>query len=252
MDLLKNNDLRRRRVTMSQRNVPLQIAAGVTGLLLAFAAPSIAQDKPAGAAPKKPATKVVGKKSDDKNVADKQGGDHEQPGEKQTDKKLLPRKTDADASKSREEAALKFVRENHAELESLLTNLKERQPKQYDAAIRDLYRHSERLGNAKAKDVERYELELKAWKLQSRVQLLTASLLMTPEDESAKSKLKDALVEQLRSRRELLQFERDQAAKRMERLDEQLKKLDADFDQTAERQLRVILQGSPRKVKVSN
>jgi hypothetical protein len=155
-------------------------------------------------------------------------------------------------NKSREAAALSFVRENHAELESLLTSLKERQPKQYDAAIRDLFRHSERLANSQVKDTARYELELKAWKLQSRVQLLTAMLQMTPQDESAQSKLKDALVEQLNARRELLQLERSQAAKRVERLDEQLKKLDADAEKAAERQLKLILQGPRPKTKISN
>jgi hypothetical protein len=161
-------------------------------------------------------------------------------------------KATAAMTKAREAGALAFVREHHPELESLLMSLKERQPKQYEAAIRDLFRQSERLASAQEKDSARYELELKAWKLQSRVQLLTATVLMTPQDEAAQDKLRDALVEQLQARRALLELERDQAAKRVERLDEQIKKLDADMQKAAERQLKLILQGPRPKVKVSN
>ena len=93
------------------------------------------------------------------------------------------------------------------------------------------------------------ELELKAWKLQSRVQLLSATVLMSPQDESAKAKLKEALVEQVRARRELLSLEREQVAKRLKKLDEQLEKLNREAESTAEAQLQAILAGTRTKGK---
>jgi hypothetical protein len=158
-------------------------------------------------------------------------------------KKAAPKKTPGGMNVAREAAALAFVHEHHPELESLLASLKERQPKQYEAAIRDLFRHSERLAGYQEKDASRYELELKSWKLQSRVQLLSATVLMSPQDAAAKAKLKEALVEQLRARRELLALERQQVAKRLKKLDEQLEKLNREVDLTAESQLQAILAG---------
>ena len=149
---------------------------------------------------------------------------------------------------AREAAALAFVREHHSELQSLLSSLKERQPKQYQAAIRDLFRHSERLANIQEKDAARYDLELRLWKQQSRVQLLSATVLMNPQNEAAKAKLKQALVEQLQLRRETLALERAQLAKRLQKLDEQIEHAGGDIDAAAERQLQAITSGTrPRQ-----
>lgn len=173
------------------------------------------------------------------------------PDKPAANKSLENRKTPSGMNIAREAAALAFVHEHHPELESLLASLKARQPKQYEAAIRDLFRHSERLAGFQEKDSARYELELKAWKLQSRVQLLSATVLMSPQDEAAKSKLKETLVEQLHARRELLAHERDQAAKRLKKLDAQLEKLDREAESTAEAQLQTILAGPRSKGKAS-
>jgi hypothetical protein len=211
---------------------------GTIALLLAacLALPLTAQDKEKRKQPPKPAVKSTEKKPVEKI--------EKKPGQKKPQKQ--PDKSGG-MNKSREAAALAFVREHHPELESLLASLKEQQPKQYEAAIRDLFRHSERLAGSQEKDAARYELELKAWKLQSRVQLLTATFMMSPQDEAAKAKLKAALVEQIHARRELLQLERDHVAKRLEKLDEQIKKLQNDSEQAAERQLQAIVEGPKAK-----
>ena len=85
----------------------------------------------------------------------------EKPRDKKADKAAagnkLPenKKTPGGMNVAREAAALAFVHEHHPELESLLASLKERQPKQYEAAIRDLFRHSERLAGYQEKDAAR-------------------------------------------------------------------------------------------------
>src|SRR5206468_2527102 len=45
----------------------------------------------------------------------------------------------------REAAAITFVQRNHAELADLLASLKASQPQEYERAIRDIYRTTERL-----------------------------------------------------------------------------------------------------------
>ncbi len=83
----------------------------------------------------------------------------------------------------REAAVNTFVSLHHAELESLLKKLKTSNPKQYDKAVRELYLTSERLAQLHESEPQRYELELQAWQVQSRVQLLTAKITMSPDAE---------------------------------------------------------------------
>jgi len=76
----------------------------------------------------------------------------------------------------REAAALTFVRAHHPELAELLDRLKTRRPQEYQKAIRELFRASERLAQSQEQAPQRYEMELSEWKLQSRVQLLVARM----------------------------------------------------------------------------
>jgi hypothetical protein len=151
-------------------------------------------------------------------------------------------------TKSREAAALAFVREHHGELESLLVQLKESQPKQYETAIRDLFRASERLAGFQEKDRERHDLELKAWQAKSRVQLLSATLLMSPSDAQLKDKLKRALLDDASVRREILELERDRITRRLARLEAQIQSIDAGAERTAERQIKLLLEGTKKSI----
>jgi hypothetical protein len=126
----------------------------------------------------------------------------------------------------REAAALTFVRAHHPELAELLDRLKARRPQDYEKAIRDLFRVSERLALSREVFPVRYELELRQWKLTSRIQVLSARLSMkrTPEQEN---ELKQLLAEQLEVHRELLAFNLDRAQSRAAMLQKDLDELDA-------------------------
>lgn len=130
----------------------------------------------------------------------------------------------------REAAALTFVRAHHSELADLLARLKERRPHEYQKAVRDLFRVSERLTESRERRPERYELELQEWKLQSRVQLLVARMTMgrTPELEH---ELRGLLNEQLDLRREIVRLDRDRATARLQTLQKELDDLDARREQ---------------------
>jgi hypothetical protein len=127
----------------------------------------------------------------------------------------------------REEAVNAFVAEHHPELGELLKHLKEsKQHKQYDRAMRDLYAVSERLGNLKKSDKERYDLELKTWQLKSRIQLLTARLSMD-DNEPLKHELRQALAEQYDLRGQVLTLEKNRLHERVQKLEKDLIDYDA-------------------------
>ncbi|MGE0757789.1 MAG: hypothetical protein AB7F89_17585 [Pirellulaceae bacterium] len=124
----------------------------------------------------------------------------------------------------REAAALTFVRQHHAELAELLISLKESSPREYERAIRDLFRSSERLAQIQERDRQAYELELAVWKARSRAELLSARLQMQ-DDELVREALRTALAEEYDLRIRVLEHEQRKLHERAAALDEQLRQL---------------------------
>ena len=135
----------------------------------------------------------------------------------------------------REAAAITFIRQHHPELAALLLNLKESSPREFERAIRDLYRTSERLAAVQERDSLAYELELQLWKARSRAQLLSARLHMQ-DDEELRKELRAALREEYDSRLLVLEHDRERLAGRLENLDAQLGQLRANRERAVERQ----------------
>ena len=69
-----------------------------------------------------------------------------------------------------------LVQDHLPELKKLLENLKKENPRQYDAAIRDLAKSARRLTTIKNRDEEWFEIEVEMLKTQSSIKLLTAKL----------------------------------------------------------------------------
>src|SRR5687767_13810045 len=67
------------------------------------------------------------------------------PGAKSGKSKALGAKALPGITPEREAAVMTFVKHHHAELAELLIHLKENAPKEYERAVRDLFRTSERL-----------------------------------------------------------------------------------------------------------
>ena len=137
----------------------------------------------------------------------------------------------------REAAVMAFVRQHHAELGELLVRLKASNSQEYERAIRDLSRTSERLAQIRKNDTDRFELELKLWQAQSHSDLLTARLTMTGSDE-LRSQLQQILNEQMDLKQLLLQLDRQRTADKLQKLDEQLNAFDQTRQDAIERQLR--------------
>src|SRR5689334_3765831 len=62
----------------------------------------------------------------------------------------------------REAAVMTFVQRNHVELADLLGYLKTSQPEEYERAIKDIFRTTERLAAIQERDPLQYELEIAA------------------------------------------------------------------------------------------
>lgn len=118
-----------------------------------------------------------------------------------------------------EAAALEFARTHHAELASLLEQLKTNAPSEYRSAMIELDKTRERLDRSREKTPERANLELAEWKVNSRIRLLAARMAMGGEP-SLEADLKTALRERVELRSQLLIDERDRVRRRLEKLDE--------------------------------
>lgn len=143
----------------------------------------------------------------------------------------------------REAAVMTFVDRNHPELRQLLALLKETRSREYEKAIRDIYRESDRLANLKDRDPKQYELEVRRWTIRSKIQLATARMAMEPTDE-LRARLKTLLNEQVEVRAELLRHERDRTQKRLARVEEDLAKIEADRDSFVDRQLELLMKSA--------
>ena len=146
----------------------------------------------------------------------------------------------------REAAALNFVERNHAELVDLLDHLKASQPKQYEQAIKEIYRVTERLAAIQERDPLLYDLEVKLWTAQSRVQLLAARLKMG-DRESIKNELREALAIQIDARLEVLKHQKQQATERLAKMESDISRLEGNKQKDIERQLETLARGAGAK-----
>lgn len=139
----------------------------------------------------------------------------------------------------REAAVRTFVERNHPELVGLLELLRTNQPKEYERAIRELHRVTERLAGVQERDSQLYDLEIQAWQVHSRIQLLTARLKMAASDDVRRD-LQAAIGEQLDVRAALLRHERQRVSDRLSRIEADLAKLDGDRSPLVEKQFEML------------
>jgi hypothetical protein len=225
-------------------------------------------DQNAGPVPEKSEAgkKIPEKKDSEKNDPDKKGLDKKDPDKKDPDKKDAGNDANRDRVKGNnpkgtaaktgnlkgveitpdlETQALEFAGKQHPELVGLISPLKTTNPKEYQRAVRELFRTSERLDNIRQREPARYELELEAWKLQSHVRLLAARLVMEPEPELQKS-LKDAIRQKADNHVRLLQFEKETLKNRLEQIDRNIEKSSKSLDQTVDQEYERLLKQASR------
>lgn len=223
---------------------------------LCWTAAVIADDKPlVGGHPKEGEAKTAAQpdEQDDANAQDKlrprapekkkvADGKRDEKGKGKQVKKKSP---DAE----REEAAIVFVREHQPELLELLKRLKGTKEKDYQQAIRELSRDSQRIEALKEKDPKRFEQEVRAWQLDSRIRLLTAKLSLEDRPELQED-LKAALAERADLRLEQRKLDRERVAARLTKLDEEIaalvKNREDDLKKTFDRLVRAAERARPK------
>jgi len=141
---------------------------------------------------------------------------------------------------AREAAALTFAKLHHEELAKLLAHLKKRDQKAYARAIRRLYLDSERLARIKERgNAKRHELALRIWKLDSRIRLMAARVLLAKQsDPKLEAQLKEALRERVDLRIQQMEIEHRRALKRAQRLAAGIAELQANRDDAVEKELQ--------------
>lgn len=142
----------------------------------------------------------------------------------------------------RSATALAFVREHHPDLVELLARLKGSNGVEYDKAIRELARTSDRLSVLRAKNPERYALELESWKLKSQIQLLSARASLAP-NEDLTSELRALIERQLEVRAAQLELERSELAERLDRVEAALQTAETEHQSQLDKQLNDVLRG---------
>ena len=138
-----------------------------------------------------------------------------------------------------EAAVMSFVQRNHPELADLLVYLRAAQPEEYERAVKEIFRTTVRLATIQERDPLQYDLEVAAWTAQSHVQLLAAKLKMGSSDDLVKQ-LRAALQMQNAAKVALLKHERQKAADRLEKLESDITRLEANRDDVVDRQLKLL------------
>lgn len=137
----------------------------------------------------------------------------------------------------RQAAALKFAELHHPELYQLVNGLKSARRAEYHKAVRQLYNDSERLARLKERVPARYELALSEWQLDSRLRLLVARMTMSAGDPELEGQLRELLKKRLDVRMELLKFDRERQAARLQKIEEQIEEIEADEQAALEKDL---------------
>lgn len=152
-----------------------------------------------------------------------------------------------------EEAALKrkpellaFAEEHDPQLRALLEMLESKRPKQFRQALANLAHDAERLSSIATRDSERYDVELRQWKNNQRVQILSAKLTVKGVSPEGKDELRKLLVRRAELRQEAMQLDLRRARERVARLEEQSSKFAKPTASELDKQVEQILARSKR------
>jgi hypothetical protein len=145
--------------------------------------------------------------------------------------------------------ATNFAKENHPELIELLHQLKATNSTQYEQAVRELSRVASTLSNTKKNDPKKYAVDLKAWQINSQIQVLAARLAMSATPE-LKDELRAKLLDQIDVKLEQQRLDRERTETRLKKLDETIAKTQETREQEASKAFDKItrtLKSNPKK-----
>ncbi len=135
-----------------------------------------------------------------------------------------------------ERVALAFAGAHHAELARLLGPMKAAHPREYQKAIRELFRASDRLSRIQARSADRYELELAIWKSESRLRLVAAQSAMVDDDER-REQIEKLVTERNSLRVRLFELEIAESEARIAQLNRQIETLKGQESEAVRREV---------------
>lgn len=136
-------------------------------------------------------------------------------------------------SEEQQEAALAFATEHHPELARLLNQLRRRSPTAFARGIREVHFASQRIQRMAERSPNRVDAELRRWKTDSEIRLLTARWAMS-QDPALEKKIRSLLRERQEARLDDMKSERDRLAARLKQLDQQIGMGTAELEQSLE------------------
>ncbi len=139
-----------------------------------------------------------------------------------------------------ENDAITFVQEHHPELVVLLQSLKSMRPKEYETAIREIVRTKKRLDALAKREIETHAMELEAWKLKSKIDLLMAKGIAR-DKAFDKAVLRDLLSQQVENQKKRWKQEQSTLAKRQAQLTELLSRAEGHEAEKIDQQLTIYL-----------
>lgn len=152
-----------------------------------------------------------------------------------------------------EQMVLRMVDRYLPEIKRLLDQLRVREPRQYDVAIRNLARSAKRLEWAKKRGEEAFELEVNVVQAQSAINLLIAKLKIR-DSQNDRQSLRAAAKQLAAAELARSDFELAQMQTRLKRLKDQvsvaeqrLEEKKSTLDETIERSFQTYLKKSGQK-----
>lgn len=139
--------------------------------------------------------------------------------------RILPVKLTTD----QQEVALKFARKHHPELATLLERLRKSSPEGFNRGIREIHNASLRLKRYQEKQPARFEQELRNWRIDSEIRLLTARWAVS-QNKKLEEQIQDLMRARQESRLDQMRAERERLARRLAELDDRIGMGTADLE----------------------
>ncbi len=146
-------------------------------------------------------------------------------------------------TEEREAAALVFLRKHLPELAEVLGDLKQKQPGEYERAIREVFRTSEALADAREQHPDHYKIGLESWKAEMQLKLLSAKLVRAQEDQlpEMQQKLQETISKLVHLQVAQGKLQIRQGEQNLEQLRQRLEQLAAQHDMIVEQKSADIL-----------
>ena len=139
-----------------------------------------------------------------------------------------------------ESESMDFVQSHHPELVALLQRLKSVKRDEYETAIRDIVKVRKRLETLEKRDSKLHGVELDAWKLQSKIDLLLARAV-AQDKEFDSSALRTLVQKRVENQKERLELELANLLERQKQIKESLGRLDGHEEERISQQLSALM-----------